>query len=159
MDYEPNINYSAYLSQKAKVYLRKFNDTYRDGKTEVLDERHMQNYATNIHHIFPEADYPQISMFCENLIALTPTQHYNYAHPNAHTQRIDPHYQHICLIAKASSVKENLENTEQAAIYEFGRLKTVLATGFDDEAFIFIDDMDFDGLIQRINSKYDPTAR
>ena len=57
-----------------------------------------------MHHIFPEADYPEIGSYLENIIALTPTQHLNYAHPNGHTQEIDEQYQHLLLLAKADRI-------------------------------------------------------
>lgn len=154
MGYKPNPNYFAYQSQKAKKFMRKFNDIYRDGKTEVWDERHIHDKAINIHHIFPEAEYPQICMYYENLIALTPTQHFSYAHPLGNTQRVDYQFQYTCLLAKTGSIKENIESSQQETVYEFGKFLFVLTVGFDDELFEEIEEMDFDGVVQRINMKY-----
>lgn len=90
---------TTYRINRAKKNLRRFNDQYRNGKTEVYDERHIKDPATQMHHIFPASDYPAIADYLENLIALTPTQHYTYAHPNNNTQYIDRAYQYVCLIS------------------------------------------------------------
>lgn len=95
VDYEvtlpnPNENYmTTYRINRAKKNLRRFNDRYRNGKTEVFDERHIQDLATQMHHIFPVSDFPKIADYLENLIALTPTQHFVYAHPKNNTKYID----------------------------------------------------------------------
>ena len=86
---EVNRAYYHYQSGKAKRFLRLFNDQNRGGQTEHLEAAHMNDKAIHMHHIFPEAIYPEICYYLENIIALTPTQHLNYAHPNGHTQEID----------------------------------------------------------------------
>ena len=62
---------TTYRINRAKRNLRRFNDKYHNGKTEVYDERHIKDPATQIHHIFPVSDYPTIADCLENLIALT----------------------------------------------------------------------------------------
>ncbi len=99
---------TTYRINRAKKNLRRFNDQYRNGKTEVYDERHIKDPATQMHHIFPASDYPAIADYLENLIALTPTQHYTYAHPNNNTQYIDRAYQYVCLISKTGTIRDNL---------------------------------------------------
>lgn len=86
---EVNEAYYHYQSTKAKRFLHIFNDQNRNGQTEHLETAHMQDKAIHFHHIFPEAIYPEICYFLENIIALTPTQYLNYAHPNGRTQEID----------------------------------------------------------------------
>lgn len=147
-------NYTKYLSQKAKRVIRTFNDTYRGGITEVTDINHTQDVATNIHHIFPESAFPQISAVLENLIALTPTQHYNYAHPLGNTQIVDESFQHLCLLAKIHSIESNLKSNIEETIYDFEKLIFVLVEGFSDTTFNEIDDMDFERVIQKINFRY-----
>lgn len=127
-----NEKYYKYQSQKAKRFLRKFNDQYYDGNSELQDNLGSGN-ATQMHHIFPASQFPQISMYLENLIALTPTQHLTKAHPQNNTQRIDKCYQEILLKAKASSIEENLEDTKVETIYFFDNLIEVLSTGFDSD--------------------------
>jgi hypothetical protein len=147
-------NYTRYLSQKAKRFVRLFNDSFRSAKTEVYDVRHIEDVAVHIHHIFPEATYPEICAYYENLIALTPTQHFNYAHPLGNTHRVDSEYQHICLLAKTGSVRENLGSTEQEHIYAFDKLIYVLFVGLEHDGFWDIENGDYDGVVREINLAY-----
>lgn len=100
---EVNEAYYHYQSAKAKRFLRLFNDQNRGGQTEHLEPAHMEDRAIHMHHIFPEAIYPEICYYLENIIALTPTQHLNYAHPDGHTQEIDEQYQHLLRYGANSS--------------------------------------------------------
>lgn len=150
----PSSSFNAYASQKAKRLVRAFNDAYRGSLSEVHDERHNADKAVNIHHIFPEADFPEICAYYENLIALTPTQHFNYAHPNGDTGRVDAAYQHICLLAKAGTIKETMDDLARTQIYEFGRFMRVLFVGLDRGIFAQIADRDFDGAVAAINLAY-----
>jgi len=124
-----NKDYYKYQSAKAKRFLRKFNDQYRDGISEVHDE-FGAGLATQIHHIFPENQYPEISMYLENLVALTPTQHMTKAHPLNNTHRIDLEYQEILLKAKAGSIEENISDVNIENIYIFDNFVEVINTGF-----------------------------
>jgi hypothetical protein len=152
--YKPSSGLNSYMSQKAKRLVRYFNDTFRDGRSEVFSERHNADLAVNIHHIFPEAEFPEICAYYENLIALTPTQHFSYAHPLGNTGRIDVQYQHVCLIAKVGVIKETLEDLNREQIYEFGRFMHVCFVGLDDEVFTQIADRDFGGAVTAINLAY-----
>ena len=145
---------AAYMSQKAKRVVREFNEKYRGGLTEVQDAHHLADKAVHIHHIFPQADYSEICAHYENLIALTPTQHLSYAHPNGHTQKIDPAYQNICLIAKAGLIEEVLNDPTRDQIYEFVRFMHVLKVGLENDSFESIVDRDFEAAINAINLAY-----
>ena len=147
-------NYTNYISQKAKKILRIFNDTFRKGQTELYDPKHIGDIATHMHHIFPEAEFPEICGYIENLIALTPTQHLNYAHPLGNTQVIDTAYQHILLLAKISSIEKNIFSTTEEHIYEFSKMIYVLFIGFDDDNFREIEQNNFPEVIQEVNKKY-----
>lgn len=147
-------SYTAYLSQKAKRTLKLFNEAYRGGRTEVYDERHISDAATHIHHIFPEASYPEICAYYENLIALTPTQHLNYSHPNGNTRLIDEAFQHICLLAKLESIYENLTAESVDIIYDFSSFMFVLYIGLENELFNEIEPMDFESAVNEINRCY-----
>jgi hypothetical protein len=151
---KPSADFNSYMSRKAKRLVRAYNDTFRGGRTEVFDERHNADFAVNIHHIFPEAEFPEICAYYENLIALTPTQHFSYAHPNANTTRIDVQYQHICLLAKAGVIKETLEDMTREQIYEFGRFMHVCFVGLDNESFALISNCDFVSAVTAINLAY-----
>ncbi len=144
-----------YRITRAKRNLRRFNDRYYGGKTELLEARHISDRATQMHHIFPASEYPTIADYLENLIALTPTQHYSYAHPDNNTQYIDREYQHQCLIAKVNSVRRNLlENEDEPDIYEFRSLQNILNTGLATEEFNEVDYLDFNGLLSRVEKYY-----
>ena len=103
VDIEQQNAYNAYYVQKAKNLIKKIHpdsevkDTWGNGE------------ATQIHHIFPAAYYPQIAHYVENLIKLTPTQHYTKAHPNNKTQEVNKDYQLTCLLFKADSIELSLK--------------------------------------------------
>lgn len=149
-----NASYYAYQSAKAKRYLKLFNHQVRDGKTEHFELRHTADDATHIHHIFGEAEYPEICFYLENLIALTPTQHLNYAHPRGRTQEIDEQYQHLLLLSKANRIRDNLTDETVETIYEFSCFLFVLRIGLEREDILSISDMDFDGVVHAINVHY-----
>ena len=149
-----NDAYYHYQSAKAKRFLRMFNDQYRFSQTEHLDGIHDNDKAIHIHHIFPEADYPEICYFLENLIALTPTQHVGYAHPDGRTQEINEQYQHLLLLSKADIIEKNIKGLVGEKIYEFSNFLFVLNVGFDDDEVLDIDDMDFNSVINVINLHY-----
>lgn len=90
--------YTKYTIQKAKKIVRRYNDKFNNGLSEVKQKGENVS-ATQIHHIFPANEFPSIADFIENLIALTPNQHFSYAHPNNQTSYIDKDFQYICLIA------------------------------------------------------------
>lgn len=149
-----NEAYYRYQSNKATRFLRIFNDQNRNGQTEHPEPAHLQDHATHMHHIFPKSLYPEISFYLENIIALTPTQHLNYAHPNGHTQEINEQYQHLLLLSKAARIQENLSSAETEPIYDFNNLRVVLSVGFEDEQPLAISDMDFCAVVNTINRHY-----
>ncbi len=156
----PNDSYYRYQAQKAKNFLRVFIRQVYNGMPEHREEGHINDLATHMHHIFPEAQYPQISFFLENLIALTPTQHLNYAHPNGSTSEINRDYQYHLLISKAQRIKENIETCNDFfdVIYDFHRFVYVLSVGFDkNELNEQIPLMDWPAVASAINSYYDKT--
>lgn len=121
---EQNEAYSDYQVQKAMNMIRKMytasevNDQWANGE------------ATQIHHIFPKAEYPLLAHYLENLIKLTPTQHYTKAHPNNKTQQIDRDYQLVCLLAKTDSVESSLRKGE--FVYRKESLVYVINTGLSE---------------------------
>lgn len=147
----------------AKKLLRVFNGKYRNNISELTmfnnDWVKDDSSATQIHHIFPKSDYPDIKHYLENLIALTPNQHFGFAHPNNNTQYIDPESQKELLLAKVASIKFNLlEETEK--IYDFNNLKTVLYVGFNEyEDVKQISDNDFNDVVHIINYYYDELVK
>lgn len=132
---DPNESYVRYSIEKAKRQLQKYVKEVYKWMTEYREGHHVMDNATQIHHIFPESNYPKIANYLENLIALTPTQHLCYAHPNNNTHVVDPNYQYLLLIAKMNRIREYLDANkdvpEDECFYTFKGFVTVLATGFE----------------------------
>jgi hypothetical protein len=141
----------------SKKQLRKFIFAYRGNLSELtmfVDTQNDRAAPTQMHHIFPRNEFPAIMHYIENLIALTPNQHYGFAHPGNNTQRVDPAAQKELLIAKTYSIKQNLESETEERIYEFGNLLTVLATGWEDESVLGIAENDYTDVLHAINYHY-----
>lgn len=94
--------YNAYYVQKAIAQIKKIQS-----ESEVHDQW-SQGEATQVHHIFPKSQFPEIAHYLENLILLTATQHYTKAHPNNRTQEVNRDYQLTCLLAKADTIDKSL---------------------------------------------------
>ena len=116
-------DYTNYLVTRAMNQIKR---RYR--ASELLDEWSFGD-ATQVHHIFMKSEFPQISFYLENLIKLTPTQHYTKAHPNNNTHIIDNDYQYHCLIAKSNSIELALSKNED--IYSIDNFVVVINTGLN----------------------------
>lgn len=92
-----------YYVQKAIALIRKIHPV-----SEVND-KWSNGDATQVHHIFPKSQFPEIAHYVENLILLTATQHFSKAHPSNKTQQINKDYQLVCLIAKANTIENSLQ--------------------------------------------------
>ena len=88
--------------QKAIALIRKIQT-----ESEVHDAW-SNGPATQVHHIFPKSQFPEIAHYVENLILLTATQHNTKAHPNNNTQIVDKDYQLVCLLAKSDTIEQSL---------------------------------------------------
>lgn len=148
---EMNTDLTEYQIAKAKKIVRDYNNEFRLGKTEHYEENEWNNLATQIHHIFPKNEFWEISAYIENLIALTPNQHYLKAHKNNNTQYIDTNYQHLLLISKMDIIAENIKSDN--TIYSIDNFKYVLSVGLDDENFIEMDN-DYCIIKNAIDRKY-----
>ena len=148
--FDINEAYYRYMSTRAKRRLKLYNDRFRGGLSEMSGDT---EHATHIHHIFPAGEYPEISYYLENLIALTPNQHLNNAHPDGRTTAINRDYQHDCLIVKTDIIRENIEQAEEV-IYSFSDFLQVLFVGFNEEAFLEIEPNDYDGIKAKIELEY-----
>lgn len=160
LDYERNnqINTQAralakYAVNKAKKAIRNYNDKFYESKSEVIQQSE-KLAATQAHHIFPQSDYPDIADYIENLIMLTPNQHYSMAHPNNNTQYIDKDFQYICLISKSHRIFEDLTSKNINKIYNFDDYKYVLNTGLETDEFASVEYLDFASIINKIDYFY-----
>lgn len=143
--------YGKYSSEKAKRFIRIFNDSFRSGVTEVKPECN-PGPAINMHHIFPESAFPELSGFLENLIALTPNQHFIEAHPMGNTHIVDKNYQIVCLLTKAKTIYNNIKKSNNK-IYHFENFLYVLKVGFDDDEFMNYSLNTFNELLTTINCR------
>ncbi len=128
---EQNEAYSDYQVQKAMNMIRKM---YSESE---INDQWSNGGATQIHHIFPKSEFPMIAHYLENLIKLTPTQHYTKAHPNNNTQQIDRNYQLICLLAKSDNIAKSLHKGE--FIYRKESLIFIINTGLSENLNFNID--------------------
>jgi len=136
-----------FTMEKAKRLIKiRHNDI-----SEVQDELAI-GQATQVHHIFPKSDFPEIEAYLENLILLTATQHSTKAHPNNNTRLIDKEYQLLCLLAKSSSIKKSV-NESQDGFYSKEDFIFVLNTGIVPKDK-FTDKKTFDEIEEKITFEY-----
>lgn len=137
-----NSKFFKYNIEKAKKLVKKIHP--------YSEVHRFSNYpATQAHHIFPASDFPEIADLPENIISLSPNQHFYRAHPNNNTQAIDKSYQAICLLAKLDSVEEDYR--KGSIYYEKEKFIEAINVGFQES---FTDIIDFEELKHKIMSKY-----
>ena len=144
---------ATYNVNKAKKAVHKFNDLMFGSKSEVYQTTETVS-ATQAHHIFAQSDYPNIADYVENLIMLTPNQHFTMAHPNNNTRYIDKDFQYICLIAKSTKIHSNLTSITEEKFYSFEDYIYVLNTGLETDEFSNVDYLDFATIIEKIDYYY-----
>lgn len=121
-------SYIHYSIEKAKKYVRMIESDC----SEV--HRFTSKYSpTQAHHIFMASEFPEIADCPENIICLTPNQHYKMAHPNNKTSVIDRDYQIVCLLCKLDSIEIN--NRSGKDDYSLQEFINVLNTGLNTDYF------------------------
>jgi len=114
-------SYEYYVS-KAKRFVKNIHKYSEIHKLEEYP-------ATQAHHIFLASEYPELADIPENIIAITPNQHFYRAHPNNKTAILDKSYQIICLLSKLDSIEidyySGMEN------YNKNKFIDVINTGLD----------------------------
>lgn len=131
---EDSTTYLHYSIEKAKRFVK----IVESDCSEV--HRFVPKYTpTQAHHIFMASDFPELADYPENIICLTPTQHYNMAHPGK-TTIIDMDYQIICLLCKLDSIERNYRSGKDD--YSLADFINVLNTGLDTD--YFKSDMDYE---------------
>ncbi|MCT4583089.1 MAG: hypothetical protein N4A35_16885 [Flavobacteriales bacterium] len=123
--------YSDYQVQKVMKMIRKMYQ-----QSEVKDQW-ANGEATQVHHIFPKSEFPELAHCFENLIKLTPTQHFTKAHPNNKTSVVNKDYQLVCLLAKVDSIEESLKKGE--FIYRKESLIYVINIGLSQQLDLQLD--------------------
>ncbi len=135
---------NAYYIQKAIRLIKKIHTC-----SEVHDSWGIGE-ATQVHHIFPKSQFPQIAHYAENLILLTATQHNTKAHPNNKTQQINKDYQLVCLLAKADTIETSL-NQDGEEYYRKESFVRVINTGLNSE---WSDSLSFADIKKRLIQYY-----
>lgn len=128
----PSIQIDLHKSLRAMNFLRKYNQEYRDGCTEVLKGKYVAK-GTQMHHIFPKSEFPEISFLKENIIALSPNQHLLCAHPDNDTHRINESYRKLILKEKLERITENITDQRIETIYSYNSFVEVLNEGFNKD--------------------------
>lgn len=125
---EESEDYQIYQVNKAKKFVRNLH--------ELSEIHRFANYpATQAHHIFMSSEFPELAAYPENIIAITPNQHFVLAHPNNNTQRIDPYYQLVCLLAKLDSIEMDFRQQQQEQHYSLNDFVNVLNIGLHTDTF------------------------
>lgn len=159
LEYEPTTvqlkarAFKNYTVNKAKKAIRKYNNILAEGMSEVYQASENVK-ATQVHHIFAQSEYPEIADYVENLIMLTPNQHFSMAHPNNNTQYIDRDFQYICLLSKSRNIYLDLTSENEDKFYDFDNYKYVLNIGFETDEFSSINFLDFTSLVEKIDFFY-----
>ncbi|WP_434323780.1 hypothetical protein [Mycoplasma capricolum] len=143
--------YTKYSVQKAKKLVKEYNEKFHNSLSEINTDNIK---ATQAHHIFSESEFQEIANYLENLIVLTPDQHFLMAHPENHTHYVDKDFQYICLLAKINTLINDLVSNNKDKIYNFENFKQVLNIGLNTNEFENIDDLDFLTVIQKIDDIY-----
>lgn len=150
--------YFVQMMNASKRNLRDYIVQYRNNTSELtmyVEQFSDRSAPTQIHHIFPRNEFPTIMHYMENLIALTPNQHFGFAHPNNNTHVVDLMAQRDLLIAKTYSIKSNIENAFEDNLYTFNNLLTVLREGWGDDDVMTISEGDYPEVIRSIQQHYD----
>ena len=124
------MNQDFYLDYQVNKAIRKVRE--KQGTiSEVHDDLGI-GVATEVHHIFPKSEFPELASYFENLILITSSQHRQKAHPNSNFHLIDKEYQLICLMAKSRSI-ENYINAHGESFYTKKSFVYVVNTGTSQE--------------------------
>lgn len=120
--------YLHYSIEKAKRFVRNVESDC----SEI--HRFLPKYRpTQAHHIFMASEFPELADCPENIICLTPNEHYKMAHPNNNTAIVDADYQILCLLCKLDSIEINNRNGKDD--YSLTDFINVLNTGFETDCF------------------------
>ena len=134
-----NAGYYKYQIEKAKRFVKSIE--------KVSEIHRFDAYpASQAHHIFMVSDFPEIADCPENIICITPNQHFYRAHPNNHTQVIDRDYQVVCLLCKLDSIEINFREGKND--YSLADFTNVLNIGLGTD--VFTPQMDFEEVKFRI---------
>lgn len=117
-----NIKSYTYYIEKTKKFIKSIHP--------YSEVHRFENYpATQAHHIFLASQFPELADTPENIIAITPNQHFYRAHPNNKTTIVDKSYQAICLISKLDTIEHDYQYEQ--GNYSKESFIDILNTGLD----------------------------
>lgn len=117
-----NIKSYAYYIEKTKKFVKSIHP--------YSEVHRFENYpATQAHHIFLASQFPELADTPENIIAITPNQHFYRAHPSNNTTIVDKSYQAICLISKLDTIEYDYQHEQ--GNYSKESFIDILNTGLD----------------------------
>lgn len=138
---ENNKSYTRSI-EKAKRFVKSIHNT-----SEI--HRFEEYPGLQAHHIFLASEFPELADVHENIIAITPNQHFFRAHPNNKTSIVSPEYQFICLLSKLDSIEIDYRN--QQNFYSKERFIEVLNTGLNLD---LSETIDFEELKHQLTIEY-----
>lgn len=154
MESTPAMALAKYTINKVKKELKLYNQRVYGGISEVPMISENGIIASQAHHIFPQNEFPTIADYAENLIMLTPNQHFTMAHPNNNTLYIDREFQYVCLKYKWMKIMQDLFSSSEDKFYSFEDYRTVLAIGIRNDIFLSVPENDFAKINDLINFYY-----
>lgn len=101
------INQDFYIDYQVNKAIRKVRE--KQGNISEVHDNLANGIATEVHHIFPKSEFPELASYFENLILLTSSQHRQKAHPKSNFRLIDKEYQLMCLLAKSYTIEEYIK--------------------------------------------------
>jgi len=137
-----NDKFYKYQIEKAKKFIKsihKYSEIHRFGTYP----------ATQAHHIFLSSEFPELADIPENIIAITPNQHFYRAHPNNKTALLDKSYQAICLISKLDSIE--IDYIKELGNYSKEKFIDIVNIGLEKD---FSHTLDFETLKHEILKAY-----
>ncbi|MBO6125358.1 MAG: hypothetical protein J6P55_05820 [Bacteroidaceae bacterium] len=120
------MNQDFYIDYQVNKAIRKVRE--KQGTISEVHDDLASGVATEVHHIFPKSEFPELASFFENLILLTSSQHRQKAHPRSNFHLIDKEYQLVCLMAKSRTVEDYI-NAHGETFYSKKSFLLVVNTG------------------------------
>lgn len=107
----------SYKIEKAIRAVKKYNIKFNNSFSETGSFE----YATQGHHILPKVNdyYVQFATYCENIIMLSPNEHYLKAHNNNKTSTINFDYQKELLLFKEKIILDAQKNHPDESPYDY----------------------------------------
>lgn len=143
------INQDFYIDYQVNKAIRKVRA--KQGTISEVHDELADGIATEVHHIFPKSDYPELASYFENLILLTSSQHRQKAHPKSNFHFIDKEYQLVCLMAKSRTIEDYIKEHGES-FYTKKSFVYVVNTGISQDDLR--EDDSFDTIRKYIHNYY-----